>query len=142
MKFKSIELQSAFKKAKPLLENISQTMNTISNEIKMVEKFLQDQEICENFILYLPSTKPCYDENAPENGLFSYERRLMWNKEKKRIIYIEDRYNVSNDDYRYFAESLSTIQNKPLIETSFEIRKMVYEEDLAKFNKRINFLGC
>ena len=134
MKFKSIELQNAFDKAKPVLENISQTMDTISNEIRMVEKFLQDQAICENFILKLPTTKPLYDENAPEDGLFILEKRLLWNKEKKRIIYIEDRYNISDEDnYKCFGDSLVTMQNKPLIETSFEIRKMVYEEYLSKF---------
>ena len=142
MKFTSVELQKAFDKARPVLENITQTKNTISNEIKSLEKFFQSHSIAENFTLEISS--PIYPRNLTQdsNGnLIANEENLVWDAEKKRIIFQHSQYVFEDyEEYhsmgtyvKYDVDSKQIVLSRPLIETSFETRKKVYELHLSNF---------
>lgn len=137
MKFSSVELQNAFEKAKPVLESIVKTKNIVSEEIKLLETFLQSQSITDFFSIQI--TNPYYPINLTlglNDELVSNEERLIWDAEKKRIIYQHNQYkseSVEDGTVLFDSETKKNLLCKPLIETSFDIRKKVYEKYLSVF---------
>ncbi|HAT9283371.1 TPA: hypothetical protein JBC15_12625 [Legionella pneumophila subsp. pneumophila] len=142
MNFSSNEIQLAFEKAKPVIENITHIKNTISEEIKFIEKFFQSHAISENHTLQIrdPSL-PCNVTKGADEGLVANEELLIWDAEKKRIIFQHNQYIF--DDYicyesagtyvEYDVEGKNIISSRPLIEMPFDVRKKVYEFHLSKF---------
>jgi len=126
MKFNSATLQSSFEQSKPILDNIHQIKDSVSEDIKQLETYLRSLDLNETIVYRLAE------------HIFTHlaDELLVWDHNKKRIVYIEDRYKV-NDDCHYHTADISsreTIVERPLIETPFDIRKRIYEEDhLSKF---------
>lgn len=141
MKFSSVELQTAFDNSKSILENITLIKDTISEEIKFLEKFLKTQAIDDDFTYTITSPfnpislNIVYD--GEHNNVCTNEELLIWDSEKKRIIYQHNQYlpiDCINDGRVFFSyETLSSLINRPLIETPFEIRKKVYERHLSPY---------
>lgn len=147
MNFMSKELQEAFNKAKPVLEQITQTKDQISNEIKYLEDFLKGLAINDSFGYRIQSpfdTSSFTDCDIGEFSLAGWavtnEELLIWDKEKKRLMYQLIQYNAdvqfdTPNPVILDESSRKQLILKPLIETSFEIRKKVYEQ-----NHLCNFL--
>ena len=141
MKFTSIDIQIAFDEAKPVLENITLIRNTVSEEIKNIEKFFQTNTLPDDFSLII--TDP-YDFGAQPDPVEDklVEELLLWKADKKRIHYQCNYYDylfcTESIRFRHQPESKKTILDAPLIETRFEIRKRVYENHLANFIKEIS----
>lgn len=150
MKFTSQKLQQSFDAAKPILEKIIETKNFVSAEIKNLEKYFQSLNINES-ISYL-ATNPnntgniCFDQFSEHSGSgigISTEELIIWDDNKKRIMYVLNEYEASVDfvsaeignhpPVDLNMDSRKTIVEKPLIETTFEIRKQIYENHLSDF---------
>lgn len=142
MKFNSSHLQSCFDTAKPILENIDKTKNSISEDIRSLEAYLKSTNINES-IDYLATdpTATCnvnceiFSEDAGGGSGTALEERLRWDNEKRRLIYIRNEYQASIDIYQDYSPvniewfSINKIIEKPLIEAPFEIRKFMYENN-------------
>lgn len=146
MNFISKNLQDAFDKAKPVLEKITETKDQISKEITFLEKSLQAFAISDDFTYFIKSpydTTSFADGNIGEYSLSGWaitnEEMLTWDKNKKRLMYQLNQYEAevdfeSKSPVVLKIETRKTILCKPLIETAFDIRKEVYEnEHLTRF---------
>jgi len=146
MQFMSKELQEAFDIAKPVLEKIAETKDQISNEIKYIENSLKEFSINDNFEYIIQSpyhTTSFTDSNIGEYSLAgsakTNEALIIWDKDKKRLMYQLSQYNASvdfdsNTPVLLDEESQIQLLLKPLIETTFDVRKYIYEENhLSKF---------
>lgn len=141
MNFMSKELQEAVNKAKPVLEQIIQTKDQISKEIKYLEEFLKDFAINDSFVYRIQSpfdTSSFTDCDIGEFCLTGWavtnDEQLLWDKDKKRLMYLLVQYHaeVQLDTHTPVIldeASRKQIILKPLIETSFELRKRIYEEN-------------
>ncbi|MBM4222332.1 MAG: hypothetical protein FJ161_00795 [Gammaproteobacteria bacterium] len=141
MKFNSETLQKSFEQSKMVLENIHNIKDLISEDIKKLEAYIKSLNLNET-IDYIFSTSYIY---IGPNGIPSSEKLIVWDHNKKRLLYVENQYEASSWDV-YCIEAYidgdigdednnkTTIIEKPLIETSFVTRKEVYESgELAKF---------
>lgn len=141
MNFMSPDLQKAFDNAKPVLEQIPQTKNQISNEIKHIEKSFKEFSIGENFEYRIQSpfettsfTSCDISEYCLTGWAVTNEELLIWDKDKKRLMYQLNQFDadVALDTPNPVTVDEATRNQliyKPLIETSFEIRKKVYEQN-------------
>lgn len=146
MNFMSKDLQDAFNKAKPVLEKITETKDQISKEISFLEKSLKSFAINDNFTYFIQDPYDTTSFSDADIGQYclsgtaiTNEELLVWDKNKKRLIYQLNQYEAEVDleapsPVTLNISSKKTIFYTPLIETAFEIRKKVYEEQyLAKF---------
>lgn len=145
MKFTSPELQKAFESAKPILEKITETKNRISTEIKNVEKFFQSLDINELISYLATNPNQLCNVNCEQIGEYcatgngtATEEYLIWDNKKKRLMYVENSYQASIDldsiiQIDLDTSTLKNIIEKPLIETTFDIRKRIYEDHLSSF---------
>ena len=145
MKFASPELQKSFDTAKPILEKITETKNRISSEIKNLEKFFQSLDMNES-LSYL-ATNPNLVSNMVFDQFCEYsssgvgtatEEFLIWDNIAKRIMYVRNEYEACADmeDFNQVSllkETCKNIVNRPLIETTFDVRKKIYEHHLSDF---------
>lgn len=148
MNFTSPELQKSFESAKPILEKITETKNRISNEIRNLENFFQSLDINESIPYTVTNPNIMGNINFEQFCGFSgghgiaTEELLFWDHIKKRILYIHNEYEASvtlsdelalNDTIDLDFSTLKTLLNRPLIETTFDIRKKMYESHLSNF---------
>lgn len=146
MKFNSPKLQECFDSVKPILDKIPEIQNSISSDIQELEKYLKSIDINET-ISYLASdpAQTCnviceYFSSATGTGKgIAIEEVLVWDHIKKRLMYVKDEYeaDVDIDDepmsVKLNVSTAKNITNKPLIETSFDIRKKMHEHHLNSF---------
>ncbi len=137
MKFSSIELQMAFDQAKPVLSNTAKLMNQVSEDIRLLEKYLQSQSIPEDFSYTIsnPTSNINFATNS-DNELISNEELLIWDANIKRIIFQHNQYNSELSEEGFVSvdtETKKIIINNPLIATPFDVRKRVYEFFLSEF---------
>lgn len=124
MKFYSKELQKSFESVQSILESITDTKDRVSADIKEFEKYLKSLSINESleYTILIPSENVDMDYHVL--GI-SIERVLNWDDNKKRLMYVEKHCEA------YIG--IVKVIEKPLIETSYEIRKHVYEKHLKNF---------
>ncbi|MFM9185156.1 hypothetical protein [Legionella pneumophila] len=146
MNFMSKDLQDAFNKAIPVLEKITEIKNQISKEISFLENSLKSFAINDNFSYFIQDPYNTTSFSNADIGEYclsgtaiTNEELLLWDKNKKRLIYQLNQYEAEVDlenpsPVTLIISSQKTILSKPLIETAFEIRKKVYEKQyLTKF---------
>ncbi|MFI4957508.1 MAG: hypothetical protein ACHQAX_09935 [Gammaproteobacteria bacterium] len=150
-------LQAALERTKPSFDSGSDYMNTISNDIRNLEKFLADYPIpcsitidIENCVLsYQQAIEfPWFGKLDPllDGDLFIILEKLAWDNEKKRLSHIVC-VSKSNSRDEYFDGSKRhylplfphvEVSNKPLMESKFVIKKKAHQflpnmiEDIAK----------
>ncbi len=146
MKFNSKRLQSCIDLTKPVLDKIHEIKDSISEDIKQLEKYFKTTNISESFqyIISDPwsvSNVACKLDRFGQGDGIATEEYLKWDHEIKRLIYVRKEYdasvNLSLPDkeaeligYVHFNKShpINSI-NKPLIETSFDVRKRMFEHN-------------
>jgi len=122
MNFNSDLLQSYFETAKPILDNISKIKDAISEDIKLFEGYLKSINFPENF-RYQIDCRNAFDEEECE--YLGIEESLLWNCEKKRLFFVKTTYPIIGDGSMWDVYSPHIAIEKPLIETPFEVRKIV-----------------
>ena len=146
------ELQQAIDEARPLLEGAEAAKNRVSNEIKALENYLQGLNLKHEF-RYQVSVSQCAVGNDAA-ALLEYsgtasalmeEEELVWGPDKKgtwRLFFAlkscDGGIDIDAPGGPYFwSEEWEQREFKPLIECSFDIRRRVYQDHLAKFVKQL-----
>lgn len=149
MKFNSTDLQDAFEKARPVLDQLNDTKNIISTEIKALEKYFQNIHLGDDLTYRIQD--PCQTTSFIDCDIGEYclsgwavtgEELLIWDNQQKRLIYQCNQYDAdvdldSNLPVKVNKDSCREVTRKPLIECKFDIRKRIYEEHLSKFLQMI-----
>jgi hypothetical protein len=143
--FSSEELRKAVTEAKPIIEGLDEARNRLSEDIKHLESYLQRLDLKVPFRCAYGMCLVAYDSKAEQHiaadleygGAASgwiEEEALVWAEQKPgkfRLMYEHSRWDgyveVDAPGGPYFRdeETLERDQ-KPLIETPFEIRKKMY----------------
>ncbi len=143
--FCSEQLQTAIDSAKDVFENFEETRTRVSNDIKKLEAYLQQQGIKETFRFPLPkgfSIPEGPDRVPAEIGLFENgsangeitEEAIVWGPAaggRHRLLYELSKWqgfmevDVAGGPY-FWEDSTLSRESKPLIEAKFEIRKRMY----------------
>jgi hypothetical protein len=124
--FNCPKLNQSFESAQPILNKISEIKNALSADINQLEKYLQTTGMHESFRYEVVSGEKIIDS---DNKLI--EEFLIWDSSKKRILFVQNELFFNNYDSH---PEVKNLLEKPLIETTFEIRKYISENDhLVKF---------
>jgi len=148
MKFNCKNLQECYELTAPILNNINQIKDCVSEDIKSVEKYLKSIQLPESisYIISDPeeSFEPlAHDEFKLITSASCIEEILTWDHVKKRLMFSQNLYvgiihHEVSETPTIDRDSRNEIINKPLIETPFEIRKHVYANNyLIEFLKNI-----
>jgi len=151
------ELQQAVDAARPIVENVDEARDRVSNDIKNLEAYLKGLglEVAFRYSLGKALVEPEDDNGAQQYSIEEYggasgqieEESLAWDLDKTgkfRLLYELDRWDgcVNYDAYPagpYFWDEKTLVREvKPLIETGFETRKRMYKhlpEFVRKFAK-------
>ena len=144
MHFNSKALQECIKAAQPILDNINRAKDAVSEDIKLLDKYLSSINLNESFTYTISDSSSCIeiyetDDFRMISSCLCTEEYLAWDSKKKRILFVQNEYHgtihqEASDEPVIDQSSCKSIVNKPLIETTFEIRKRVYENHyLADF---------
>lgn len=150
--FASPELQKAVDDVRPLLEGAEEAKSRVSNDIKALEKYLQSLNLKHAFRHEIGCSQEIVGDDAAISLEYSgtasaiqKQEVLIWGPDPKgtfRLLYEINSWDGSIDvdlaaGPYFWDESSHRRESKPLIESSFDIRKRVYQDHLSDFVKRL-----
>ena len=145
--FASAELQKALDEARPFIEGVEEAMTRVSNDIKALETYLQNLELKREFRFgvgksFVPNIENTHSSIEHEDYEGCTIRRieeeaLVWGMNVTgafRLLFEVTSWIEVDFDLDYMRDE-GTLQRhtRPLIETTFEVRKRMYEHHLADF---------